>query len=236
MYVHSATRTPKLRIVSSRPACESDGSDTFCRFARLIELPAGKIASWEGGADEMVGVVVSGVLRIVGSDAEGRRQIVGVTLAGQWFGRVYGSPSFSHEAAVRTRIRAMTRTAAERLFSQRPDLALQCLEGSHAELELSRRLMALLARHRVVSRFAGLLLSLGISASGCSSTGETEIRLPVPRKDVASLIGTTTESLSRTISALTAEGVLSTIARDSFLILDPERLEQIAGGDDLVRG
>jgi CRP/FNR family transcriptional regulator len=235
MNIRPTIGNAQLRLVSLRQDCIDGETDDFCRFARLIELPAGKVASWEGGTDELVGVVVSGVLTIVGSDAGGRRQIVGVARAGQWFGTVYGTPSFSHEAAVRTRVRAMPRSAAERLFCNRPDLALQCLKRSHAEVEVARRWLALLARHRVVSRFAGLLLSLGWSASGGTSRPEPEIRLPIPRKDVASLIGTTTESLSRTISALSADGVLSPIARDRFRILDLGRLEQIAASDEATR-
>ena len=73
---------------------------------------------------------------------------------------------------------------------------------------------------------AGYLLDLPAERD---AAGRPVVRLPLPRKAIASYLGTTPESFSRAVAALTREGVLEAAGARSILILDAAALEARAG-------
>ena len=54
------------------------------------------------------------------------------------------------------------------------------------------------------------------------------VRLPMAKKDVASYLGTTPETLSRRLADLVADGVVELSGRREVVILDADRLVERA--------
>lgn len=75
---------------------------------------------------------------------------------------------------------------------------LDQLEGDYADL-LTKTLR---------SRLLTLLVSLQRQASARRDTGLSSFELPLPRKELAALLGATPESVSRMVARLNAEGAV----------------------------
>ena len=60
--------------------------------------------------------------------------------------------------------------------------------------------------------------------------GAEETDFPMSRADIADYLGLRIETVSREISALRAARVIQLTSRQSFRIIDRERLEQLAEG------
>lgn len=56
-----------------------------------------------------------------------------------------------------------------------------------------------------------------------------QVRLPLTKKDIASLLGTTPESFSRALGRLRAKGLVD-IDDDVVTLLDPDELESLVAG------
>ena len=70
----------------------------------------------------------------------------------------------------------------------------------------------------------GTTADLALSAGPAAAPAALRVRLPLPKKDVASYLGTTPESLSRSLKRLTAKGLLQE-SNGIVSILDPAGLE-----------
>jgi CRP/FNR family transcriptional regulator len=57
-----------------------------------------------------------------------------------------------------------------------------------------------------------------------------QVKLPLDKKDVASLLGTTPESFSRALGRLRTKGLIST-DDDRVALLDPDGLEHLVSGE-----
>jgi CRP/FNR family transcriptional regulator len=99
--------------------------------------------------------------------------------------------------------------------------------GAH-ELAAARQRLVLLGRKTATERLASFLLMLAGRATPVR--GGDEIGFPMSRADIADYLGLRIETVSREISALKASRVIQLTGRQSFRIVDRDRLEQLAEG------
>lgn len=109
------------------------------------------------------------------------------------------------------------------LVTQYPDIALRMLHTVTTRLEGAERRLADLTSSDVEARLAAYLLD---QPAQHAEEG-LRVRLPLPKKDIASLLGTTPETLSRRLAHFADEGLIALEGRD-VLVLDPVGLEQRA--------
>ena len=88
-----------------------------------------------------------------------------------------------------------------------PDLALRLLSKMAKELRISEEQTLSLAQESVRQRTVHLLLFL-LEGNAKKVKSDEPIRLQLMRKDMAQMIGTTPESLSRTLNYLAKRGIL----------------------------
>ena len=100
-----------------------------------------------------------------------------------------------------------------------PTIALQILAEFSNRLDESERQAARVATERVETRIA-LYLAECMDNSG----GSMEITLPMSRKDLASYLGTTPETVSRKLAELEAQGYIQQISGRKIRILDLDGL------------
>jgi CRP/FNR family transcriptional regulator len=95
---------------------------------------------------------------------------------------------------------------------------------------LSRRLrkftvlVETLSLREVPGRLAAYLLQLG------ERTGDDRVELEIPKVQLASLLGTIPETLSRILGRMGREGLIETEGPRSLRLLDRERLLDLAKG------
>jgi CRP/FNR family transcriptional regulator len=176
-------------------------------------------------------VVSSGQVKIVKHTSDGQENLLEVIMPGEMFGGA-GLLLATHPASAA----AMTPTTAlsiERdrylqLIRQNPDIALRIIHLLGERLQTAMKMRAL-AVERVDVRLANILLKLCDKAGEPTDEG-TRINLPLSRRDLADMAGTTIETAIRVMSRFRKEGLVHTEPGGFVIVLDHERLQQLSTG------
>lgn len=188
-----------------------------------------------GDRSDMVGLVHTGVLRMEKMLIDGQRQIVGLLVAGDLFGRVFdGAFPFSIEAATDCEICLFPKPRFEALLQTSPELERIVLLNLLNELDSAREWLGLLAHHRTIDKVAGFLVFLHRRWSHLAETGRqpeqgTLLDLPISRQDLAEVLGTRPEGISRALHALKNRHLIEIVTPYRFVIRDFDALEQMSG-------
>jgi len=199
----------------------------------------GQIVLAEGMAPDYIGCVRQGILRMQKTLYDGRQQIVGLLVEGDMFGHVIEGPaSFAIEAAGETSICMFKRKPFEALLNRSLKLERLLLLNTLNELDRARDWMVILTNYKTSVRLAGFLVVLctryfGVDHIMQVGSGRLELNIPITRVDLAHLLGTRVESISRAFGALTKKGVIEVKTPYLIEILDIEKLFEMAGNEDL---
>lgn len=126
------------------------------------------------------------------------------------------------EAIQPSQICILGRGAITRLLNNHPEVARQMLEVVAERLGKAEQMLSALTGHSAGERLAQQLLRLA------DETGSRVFRLPTTKKDLASYLGTSAETLSRRLGALQESGVIRLGPRRRIEILDPRELQKLA--------
>lgn len=171
--------------------------------------------------------VLEGVMRLYKLLPDGRRQIVGFALPGDFLGmNVAGRHSFSADAIGSVTICQFAKVPFGRFIEDRPHLLRRINDLAVRELSQARDHMVLLGRRSAEEKVATFLLVWRerlVSLNGPSNT----VPLPMSRRDIADYLGLTIETVSRTLTKLERDGVIE-IIHGGARLLDPARAEALA--------
>lgn len=172
------------------------------------EFSRGQTIFLEGEAGEGFHYVIEGQVKIIKTSEDGREHIINLLQPGELFAEVllfnnqpYPATAMAVEGA---RVGVIRNGDLERLVLGNNELALQVIKALSQRLLYAQRKIKNLALDDVLSRTAEVLLRLAAAKDGAKN----EIRLEFSRQDLASLVGTTRETLTRTLSALKKGGVI----------------------------
>lgn len=199
-------------------------------LARPVRLRRGEVAYTAGAPVGTLLVVHRGRVSLTHRTPDGREQVVRVLEAGDFAGEdafLSGArPDHDVVAAADTQLCTFSHADLARLVSDHPGIALRMLQTLSARLSEADRLLASMSGQDVASRVANYLLDLPATRD---DAGRAAVRLPLPKKAIASYLGTTPESFSRAVAALTRAGIIEPAGADGVLVLDPAALEARAG-------
>ena len=212
--------------------------ETLETMLRLVHYRAGQVVSHEGDESDFVGVVASGVLRIQKTLVDGRHPIVGLLVEGDIFGRVFdGATELAIEVATDAQVFAFPHESFEALLKRSPDLDRAVLMKALNELDRARDWMVIVSNPKIINRVAGFLVImctryLGVDHLVQSDHSRIEVTIPVSRLDLAHLLGTRPESISRALHALEDIGDIEIMAPDRILIRNAGALAAKAGEEE----
>ena len=213
-------------------------NDALVAMRQLVRYGAGQIVTHEAEDSSFIGLVASGVLRMQKTLVDGRHPIVGLLVEGDIFGRVFdGATELAIEAATDADVYTFPRAPFEALLKRSPDLDRAVLLNILNELDRARDWMVILSNQKIVNRVAGFLLVMCTRFMGvdhlvqASQTG-IEIKIPVGRTDLAHLLGTRQESISRALHALADAGDIDILQSDRILVRNVNALASKAGEED----
>jgi CRP/FNR family nitrogen fixation transcriptional regulator len=178
--------------------------------------------------------IVSGCARMVGLDADGRRQIADFLFPGDLCGfDSLGTHDLSAEALTETVVVvSYPRRAVDALAERRAEVAA-CLRDSAARsLRRARATMFLLGRKAAGERVAAFLLEMAARSPGAvvgEAGGGRHVALPMIRADIADHLGMTLETVSRAMAQLCRDGAIAP-ARGGIEIRDRAALEAFGTG------
>jgi CRP/FNR family transcriptional regulator len=189
---------------------------------------------WEGEEAPVVANVISGVLKLSVSTAEGQEQIVGVVYPSDFIGRPFGKESpFSVTALSDAEVCLFARSAFDAFAREHPDLQHRLLQRTLDELDRARQWMLLLGRKTASERIATLLIEISerLGESGCAPIAPflDRFELPMDRQQMGDILGLTIETVSRQLTKLKQGNLIDLPDRRTVFIRDRKRLEHIAG-------
>lgn len=198
----------------------------LARIGRSSHADPGSALFHEGDPAEQVYTLVEGMLQLHKLLEDGRRQIVGFLVPGDFVGLAFGNQyAYTAEAVTPVRACAFRRAPFLVMLGEYPHLEQNLLARVSNELAAAQEQMLLLGRKTARERVASFLLRfadrLGIG------DGE-RLDLPMGRAAVADYLGLTIETVSRTLTRLRAEGTIALEGRTGVRILDRSRLEEVS--------
>ncbi len=197
-------------------------------FARPVVAKKGEIVSFPGQSVSRLLVIHSGHLKVSHAAANGQEQILRTVTDGDVLGeRAFLTghrPSDLAVALEDSRMCVFDHADLAILLRDYPDISQRMLRALSDRLFSVERLLTAITSSDVDARVAAYLLDL----PGSIRDNVATVRLPMAKQEVASYLGTTPETLSRRLAALSASGLIELVGRRNVAILDIDALEDLA--------
>lgn len=173
-------------------------------------------------------VILAGKVKIYKLSVEGKEQILHIFGPGEIFGEVPVFAGGNYPASAQAIESAVTlffpRTAFVDLIGREPSLALNMLALLSQRLRRFTHLIEDLSLKEVPGRLSAYLVYLG-ERSG----NRDALELDITKAQLASLLGTIPETLSRILAKMAQQGVIAVEGR-RIRLLDREALDLLAAG------
>jgi CRP/FNR family transcriptional regulator, anaerobic regulatory protein len=186
---------------------------------------------WEGDTATHVFYLLEGCLRVSRTMHDGRRAILGFNYEGDLIGASFRETyRFTAEAVTAVRLKRAPRRRFNELMDDRTDLRLQLLAEIRTELMAAQDHIIRLGHTSADERVATFLLNVA-RRTGSHAAAPVEIEVPFGRLDIADYLGLTVETVSREISKLKRDGLISMRGPHKIVLLRLGSLREIAGMD-----
>ena len=173
--------------------------------------------------------ITGGTVRLYTLLPDGRRQIVGFALPGDFIGlAMQDKASICADAIDLVDACAFPRAGYSALLDARPGLLRRLHEQASHELTLAQEQMMLLGRRTAEERIVCFLLGLQQRWARIGRTSVT-VHLPMGRQDIADFLGLTIETVSRTLTRLSRDRMILLVP-DGVRLLNGSHLATIASG------
>jgi CRP/FNR family transcriptional regulator len=234
-FVHVQCSDCPIRHRAVCARCETDELTHLEQIKYYRSFQAGQTIIWSGDRMEFVGSVVSGIATLTQTMEDGRRQMVGLLLPSDFVGRP-GRPVAAFDVTATTDIVmcCFRKKPFEDMMSTTPHIAQRLLEMTLDELDAAREWMLLLGRKTAREKIASLISIIARREAALHkrrSKGMLSVDLPLTREEMADYLGLTLETVSRQISALKKDGVITLEGNRHVNIPDIDRLLEEAGDD-----
>lgn len=177
--------------------------------------------------------VLSGVVKLAKTMADGRQQIVGLQFAPDFLGRPFHAASkVAAEAASDVQLCMFPRSTLESMIQEQRELEHRLHQQALKELDYAREWMLTLGRKTATEKVASFLFMIArnIDPEKDVETGKpVSFDLPLTRADIADFLGLTIETVSRQLTKLRKARVIEIENNRHVIVPDIDRLEHLAG-------
>ena len=210
---------------------------TLARARTQRDYSAGQAVFRQGDGNSGVYCVAAGTIAIRRLDSAGYSVLLKLAYPGDTLGyRSFlsgGEHKTSAEAVGPARVCRIERSALATVLAQSPALSFAILARASADVELAQEMLMQQATLSNRGRLCQLLVDL-VNHHGVShGDGSGSVHLPVSRRDLASMIGTRHETVSRIMTRLEKDGLALFSGRAvSIPSLDALAAERGSGAED----
>jgi len=218
-----------LDIISTIPLFNGLPEDQIVAIKKIAvkkQINKGEIIVSEGDEGEGFFVIIEGRVKVFKVSTEGKEQILHIFGSGQPFGEV---PVFTGQrfpanaqAIDKTRVLFFPRTSIVNLISANPSLALNMLAVMSKKLRQFAVQIENLSLKEMPSRLASYLISLA-----GEQNKEEVVTLQISKGQLASILGTIPETLSRVFAKLSGQNLINVDGK-KITLLDRRGLEDLA--------
>ncbi|SDB01908.1 transcriptional regulator, Crp/Fnr family [Desulfonatronum thiosulfatophilum] len=200
----------------------------LANIAEPIRYQPGDLIFSEGDPAAGFFLVLSGQVKVFKMSFDGKEQVLHFVGPDEIFAEVpvYSGGAYPANAAAlrETKTFFFPRAAIRRLLAKDPNLAMNMLADLSKRLRQLTRLVENLSLKESPARLAAYLLH-----AGSELVRADEVELDVTKGQLATLLGTTPETLSRTLKKMSENGVIEVHGR-TIRLLDKAALEDMAAG------
>ena len=221
------------KIISTTPLFQGLESEYQKHLAGIVVkrvFKRGEVIFSEGDEGTGFYVIIYGRVKICKISPEGKEQILHIFGHGEPFGEV---PVFTGkrfpacaEALSDTSTLFFPRDDFIGLIREEPSLALNMLSVLSVRLRRFTALIEDLSLKEVPGRLAAYLLYLSDR-----SNGTDDLNLEISKGQLASILGTIPETLSRILARMIKEGFIESEGKRHILIKDRAGIEKLADGE-----
>lgn len=219
--------TCRVRSLSVCGALEADELAALDRLSRHLAFKPRESLLEQ---DEPAGVVfnvTAGAVRLYKLLPDGRRQVVGFALPGDFLGLSMSERNaFCADALTPVSACQFTRQQFSDFLDEKPHLLRRLHSFASHELSLAQDQMVILGRRTAEEKVASFIVGLR-KRWGRVSGNSVHVPLPMTRQDIGDFLGLTVETVSRMMTRFAREKAL-VIVPDGIRLLDPARLEALA--------
>jgi CRP-like cAMP-binding protein len=215
----------QIPLLGDLPA---ENLNALAQVTRFEQIDENEVVFYQGDPCERVYFVLSGRVKMVFHDRDGREVILEIVNEREFFG---GAVLFFPEhpaSAVAMEKSIIASFATEKYASiilADPSSACKLLQIL-GERHLAMLNMQIMAGERVERRVAHILLKLADRTGRVTEDG-TLITVPLSRQDLAEMACTTLETCIRTVSRFQKSGLISTLRGGYILVKDAKELEEL---------
>ncbi len=203
---------------------------TLARIAVKKFFRRGEIVFAEGDPGIGFHIITSGRIKVYKTSPDGKEQILHIMSQGEPFGEVpvftgQRFPAYA-EALSDTNTLFIPRNDFIDLIRAEPSVALSMLSVLSMRLKGFTGLIEGLSLREVPGRLAAYLLYLSEGDGGAD-----DVNLEISKTQLASILGTIPETLSRILARMTKEGTVESDDKRHIRICDRTAVEELASGE-----
>lgn len=202
---------------------EDEQMKEITRTIQAVRYNKGDYIYHAGDQSDSLYIVNQGRIRVYRLSDNGKEQVVRFLLPGDFTGELalFNETTYDAfaEAMTETKVCMIKRSDFQDLLMKYPTISLKVLAEFSSRLSQSEKQTARFATEKVDTRVALFLAE-------CIEQGkeEKDILLPMSRKDLASYLGTTPETISRKFAELEAKGLITQKGNKRIRIIDLDGL------------
>jgi CRP/FNR family transcriptional regulator len=223
----------RLCAVRALSVCSALHQDEMAGLATIVgqsRFGHGATIMIEGDPADHLFNIIQGTVKIYRLLPDGRRQITGFLMGGDFLGLALNDANpYSAEAVGPVTLCRMPRRRFEQLIDQFPHLERRMLVNASNELFAAQEQMLLLGRKSAREKLATFLLAMARRAAARGRPDDV-LHLAMSRTDIGDYLGLTIETVSRTFTQLRGDGIVALHSASQVEIIDREALEAAAEG------
>ncbi|MCH6267544.1 Crp/Fnr family transcriptional regulator [Neobacillus citreus] len=222
-HVCTGTHNACVSIVPIFNHLEQEQMDEIMVAARSVSYKKGEIIYQAGDQSNALYIVNKGKIKIYRLSESGKEQLLRILTPGEFTGELALFNEGVHEAFAEamadTQVCMIRRADLQALLLKFPSISLKILTEFSKRLEQSEKQTARFATEKVETR-----LALFLAECLDPDSREVEFTLPMSKKDLASYLGTTPETISRKLSDFEAAGLIKQKPHKKIEIIDLDEL------------
>lgn len=212
-----------INIVPIFNHLEENQMQEIAKTIQAVSYKKGEHVYHAGDQSDSLYIVNQGRIRVYRLSENGKEQVVRFLLPGDFTGELalFNETTYDAfaEAMVETKVCMIKRSDFQDLLIKYPTISLKVLAEFSMRLSQSEKQTARFATEKVDTRIALFLAE-------CIEQGQEDntITLPMSRKDLASYLGTTPETISRKFAELETKGLIIQKGNKRINIVDLDKL------------
>ncbi|MGQ0512517.1 MAG: Crp/Fnr family transcriptional regulator [Betaproteobacteria bacterium] len=219
--------TVSTAVLRSVPLFASFPDEQLRALATLVtrrSAPRSSLIMAAGDATESLYVVISGRLKVMMGDAEGKEVILSLIGPGEFFGEmglIDDSPRSASVIAIEPcELLSLSRRDFKKCMAENFDMTMAVMKGLVRRLREADRKIGSLALLDVYGRVARLLIDMSENVNG-----QKIVTKRLPKQDIAKMIGASREMVSRVMKDLQMGGYIemrgsTIVVRDTIMLPD----------------